>query len=102
MTMSASSSSSVRSLRSPPCQTMCESDGENLSSSRSQLVTTLVGATISALNFFFPSFSTAKADGKKKFKALIVAPTSVDQRLELLLPVGLRVFLDRALHGQEK
>ena len=55
MTMSASSSSSARSLRSAPCHTMWLSDGENLSISRSQLVTTLVGATMSALNFFLPS-----------------------------------------------
>ena len=65
-TTSASSSSSWRSLRSAPCQSACRSDGANLSISRSQFVTTLVGATMSALkglrlpSIFASSFFTAR------------------------------------------
>ncbi len=75
-TTSASSSSSVRSLRSPPCQSACLSDGANLSISRSQLVTTLVGATMSALNGLRRSaFSSSAFTARRSASAWTVLPS---------------------------
>ena len=61
MMTSAVSSSSACSFRCCPCQRATVSVGANRSISRTQLVTTLVGATMSAWTFFSSCFTARRS-----------------------------------------